>query len=113
MHADDAGSAPGGIDDGVGHPPAKLMGDLKAHGLFALGAARFFQSGQVEQTLLGGNRHGDAPGVADQAVDEVEFGAGDDGLLLVGRGRILGHEDLDWGAGAGAIGGGGSGGVAR
>ena len=53
-----------------------------------------------------------AAGVADQAVNQVEFGTGHHRLLLVGRGRILGHEHLRWAGGPGPVGRRGAGGVA-
>ena len=104
---------PAGVDDGLGHAPAELHCELEAHGFLALGAVRLFERREVEQPLLLGHRDGLATGVADQPVDEVQFGTGHEAFLLVGVGGILGHKDLGGQSGAGTVGGGGPGGVAR
>ncbi|MCH7825722.1 MAG: hypothetical protein IH849_13050 [Acidobacteria bacterium] len=94
-HADDAGAATGWVDYGVRHPPAKLQSDLQRHDLFAFGAIRLFQRGQVEEMLLLGHGHRLACGVTDVAIDQVELRAGHKALFQVRIRSILGHEHLD------------------
>ena len=112
MHADDAGAAPCRVYDGVGHSPPELHGQLEAHGLLTLGSVGLLEGGEVEQPLLLGHGNRDAASVADEAVDEVQLGARDEALLLVGVGSVLGHEHLGGEAGPGAVGGGRASGIA-
>ena len=60
---------PVGYTMASGHTPAELLGYLQAHGLLALSAARFFQCGEVKQTLLGGDADRNPPGVADESIN--------------------------------------------
>src|SRR3546814_17157324 len=51
-HADKAGAPAGGIEDDVGHLPAKLLGQLQAHRLLALDPLGLFQRRAVEPLPL-------------------------------------------------------------
>jgi hypothetical protein len=69
--------APAGrIHDHIRHPPAKLLGDLQAHGLLALDPVGLPERGHVLIARAPVEDIGDYPAcVPDVTVDEVQLGA--------------------------------------
>lgn len=91
-NTDDAGAA-GRIDDGIGQPPAELLGQLDPHRFLALGAIRLLECRDVEPVvlLLPTQR---TTSVVDQSLDEGEVGAVDPAFSLCHLRRVFGHEDV-------------------
>ncbi len=87
-HADEADSAAGGIEDGVGISPAELLDELVAHGLFAFDAEGLFEGGDVEPAFAFCAFGDDAAAVRDEAVDESDMRAVGDAFDIVGDGDV-------------------------
>mmetsp|Transcript_10049 Transcript_10049/g.40585 ORF Transcript_10049/g.40585 Transcript_10049/m.40585 type:complete len:500 (+) Transcript_10049:1467-2966(+) len=112
-HADEPGSAAGGVHDDVGEVvPAKLLHELEAHGLLTLDPVRFLEGGGVEPVHLLFAAADDLAAVVDVAVDAPDVGALERHLANVGVRGILGGEDVRLDAAAGAVRGHGRSGVA-
>ena len=74
-HADEPRATASGIDDPVGQGPVELFGELVAHRLFALGAARLAEGRDLVPPARLGGLGGHAPGIGDQPVDQRDVGA--------------------------------------
>src|SRR5213076_817534 len=72
---DDAHATARRINDRVGQAPAELLGDLVAHGLFALDTVWLFERRRVKPTLLLDALRDQAARIANQPVHEREFSA--------------------------------------
>src|SRR2546430_3136843 len=66
----EAGAPASRVDDRVGQYPFQLLGQLEAHGLFALDAIRLFESAEVEGASLLTDQTRQAAAVGDQAVEQ-------------------------------------------
>src|SRR5580765_8525043 len=93
-HSDQAYASTGGIDDAVRESSAELLEDLVRHSLLALDAIRFFQSGNIKPTFRFSTLGYNAGAIADQAVDQGDFGSVAFAFHAIGHGHILRHEDV-------------------
>ncbi len=104
-HADEAGSAAGGVEDGVGEGPSALLGEFEAHGFLAFDAVWLSEGAHVEPAHALGALSDDGGAVVDEAVDEEDAGAEEEGFESVDDGSVVRHEDEALDGGAGAVGG--------
>src|SRR5262249_11271663 len=73
-HADHADAAAGGIEYYVRQLPAHLLGEFIAHRLLAFDAVGLFERADIEPALGFAPGVDDLGAVADEAVDECDFG---------------------------------------
>ena len=103
-HADQARAAAGRIENHIRQPPAALLRQLQPHRFLPFQTVRFLQGGHVEPL------HGlltvpnDPAAIGDQAVHQEDFGSGEMRFHLINPGRVVGHEHVNFHAGAGPVG---------
>ena len=103
-HADDAGAAPGRIEDHIGHFPAELLGEFDAHRLLALDAVGLPQGRAVEPSDRFLSLCYQLAAIVDQPIHEVDRRALHRDLADIHRRRVVGAEHRRLDAGAGTIG---------